>query len=287
MRSNPVKEKLARGEHAFGTMIFEFFTPGIAQIAKNAGAEFILYDMEHSGVDYGVIKEQFAYCRGLELVPMVRVPTTQYHLISRALDLGAMGIMVPMVETREQAEFIVSCTRYPPAGSRGAAFGVAQDDYQGGDVKQKIAQAHARTFVICQIETAKGLENVESIGAVPGVDCLWVGHFDLTNFMGIPAEFSHPKYLAALDKVVATCHKRNIPAGFMPVDEKWALDYLAKGFRIMAYGMDILLLQTAIQQGISALRGNVNGSAEAHPKNAARTAGSGPRAKATRAVTKL
>jgi 2-keto-3-deoxy-L-rhamnonate aldolase RhmA len=254
MRSNPVKAKLAAGGHAYGTMIFEFFTPGIAQIAKNAGAEFILYDMEHSGIEYGTIKEQFAYCRGLDLVPMVRVPTTQYHLISRALDLGAMGIMVPMVETKEQAELIVACTRYPPVGQRGAAFGVAQDDYQGGDVKTKIAKSHERTFIMCQIETAKGLQNVDAIGSVPGVDCLWVGHFDLTNFMGIPAEFDNPKYLKAVDQVVATCRKYGKCAGFMPVDEQWALDYLAKGFRIMAYGMDILVLQNGIKRGIDELR---------------------------------
>jgi 2-keto-3-deoxy-L-rhamnonate aldolase RhmA len=254
MRHNPVKEKVVAGGHAFGTMIFEFFTPGIAQIAKHAGAEFILYDMEHAGAEIGTMKEQFAYCRGLDIVPMVRVPTTQYHFLSRVLDIGAMGVMVPMVETAEQAEAIVSYTRYPPQGQRGAAFGVGHDDYTGGDVKAKMRKAIERTFVICQIETAKGLENVERIAAVEGVDCLWVGHFDLTNFMGIPAEFDNPKYLAAIDRVVAACVRHGRVPGFMPVDEKWALDYLAKGFRIMAYGMDSMLLQNAIAKGIGELR---------------------------------
>jgi 2-keto-3-deoxy-L-rhamnonate aldolase RhmA len=199
----------------------------------------------------------FALCRGLDLVPMVRVPTTQYHFIARMLDLGAMGIMVPMVESKEQAEAIVSYTRYPPLGVRGAAFGVAQDDYQGGDVKEKIAALHARTFVICQIETAKGLKNVATIAAVNGVDCLWLGHFDLTNFMGIPAQFSNPKYLAAVKKIVATARKYKRAAGFMASDETWAREYVDHGFNIIATGLDSGLLQTAMSKLIGGMRERV------------------------------
>ena len=257
MRPNPVKAKLAKGEHAFGAMFFEFFSPGIPQIAKNAGAEFILFDMEHAGTDIGLMKQMFALCRGLDLVPMVRVPTTQYHFIARMLDLGAMGIMVPMVETKEQAQMIVSCTRYPPLGYRGAAFGVAQDDYQGGDVKEKIAAIHQRNFVICQIETAKGLKNVESIAKVDGVDCLWLGHFDLTNFMGIPAEFTNQKYLDAVKKIVATARKPKHAAGFMAAAEKWAQEYVAHGFNIIATGLDSGLLQNAMARLITGMREQV------------------------------
>ena len=257
MRGNPVKAKLARGEHAFGSMFFEFFSPGVPQIAKNAGAEFILFDMEHAGTDIGLMKQMFALCRGLDLVPMVRVPTTQYHFIARMLDLGAMGIMVPMVESKEQAQMIVSCTRYPPLGCRGAAFGVAQDDYQGGDVKEKIAAIHERTFVICQIETAKGLKNVEAIAKVDGVDCLWLGHFDLTNFMGIPAEFTHPKYLAAVKRIIAAARKYKRAAGFMAADEKWAREYVEHGFNIIATGLDSGLLQNAMASLIGGMRDQV------------------------------
>ena len=97
-------------------MTFEFFTPGYPAICREAGAEFILYDMEHSGVGFETMKAQFAFCRGLDLVPLVRVPSGDYHHIARALDIGAMGIMVPMVETPEQAKAIVDCTKYPPQG---------------------------------------------------------------------------------------------------------------------------------------------------------------------------
>ena len=105
-----------------------------------------------------------------------------------------MGIMAPMVGSAEEAEYIVSCTRYPPKGRRGAAFGFTADDYVGGSVTDIIKVADERTLVMCLIETAEGIENVDKIAAVPGVDVLWLGHFDLTNFLGIPAQFDHPKY---------------------------------------------------------------------------------------------
>ena len=254
MRNNPVKTKIAQGGRAYGAMIFELYSPGLPQICKNAGAEFILYDMEHSGLGFETLKNQFALCRGLGVVPMVRVPRGEYHFIARALDVGAMGVMVPMVGSAAEAEHIVSCTRYPPLGRRGAAFGFAHDDYQSGDVAAKIEALHARTMVIPQIETAEGLGNVEAIAAVDGVDALWVGHFDLTNFMGIPGQFQHPDYLAAIARVVKACEERGKTAAFLPTDDTWARDYVSKGFRLMAYGIDQLMLQNALQAGLNVLK---------------------------------
>ncbi len=254
MRDNPVKTKLAAGGNAFGAMVFEFFSPGLPQICANAGAEFVLYDMEHTGLSFETLKVQCALCRGLPLVPMVRVPRGEYHFIARALDVGARGMMVPMVGTAAEAAHIVACTRYPPEGRRGAAFGFSHDDFEGGDVVAKMAALNARTLVMAQIETAEGLANVEAIAATPGVDALWIGHFDLSNFMGIPGAFDHPQFLAAVQRVVAACERHGKTAAFLATDERWARDYVAKGFRLMAYGIDQLLLQNALAQGLAVLR---------------------------------
>jgi 2-dehydro-3-deoxyglucarate aldolase/4-hydroxy-2-oxoheptanedioate aldolase len=254
MRDNPVKATLAGGGCAFGAMVFEFFAPGLPQICRNAGADFVLYDMEHTGLSFETLKTQVALCRGLSIVPMVRVPRGEYHFIARALDVGARGVMVPMVGTPEEAAHVVACTRYPPLGHRGAAFGFAHDDYEGGDVVAKIAALHARTMVIAQIETREGLTNVERIAAVPGVDALWIGHFDLTNFMGIPGEFKHPDFLAAVDRVVAACRTHGKTAAFLATDDDWARDYAGKGFRLFAYGVDQLMLQQALGSGLRVLR---------------------------------
>lgn len=256
MRDNPVKQALANGGKAFGAMVFEFFSSGLPQICKNAGADYILYDMEHTGLGFETLKTQFALCRGLGIVPMVRVPRGEYHFIARALDVGAMGVMVPMVGSAEEAAHIVSCTRYPPHGQRGAAFGFAHDDYEGGDVAAKIAAIHARTMVIPQIETAEGLRNVEAIAAVPGVDALWVGHFDLTNFLGIPGQFQHPAYLEGIRRVVAACAAHGKTPAFLATDQAWSSEYLGHGFRLFAFGLDQLMLQSALKTGLDHLRGS-------------------------------
>ena len=254
MRENPVKAALAAGGKAFGAMVFECFSPGLPQICKNAGAEFVLYDMEHTGLEFETLKTQFALCRGLGIVPMVRVPAGQYHFIARALDIGALGIMVPMVGSAEEAAHIVSCTRYPPLGRRGAAFGFAHDDYQGGDVAAKIAAIHLRTMVIPQIETAQGLAAVEAIAAVPGVDALWLGHFDLTNFLDVPGQFQHPAYLAGVQRIVAACRANQKTAAFLATDDTWSREYTTHGFRMFAFGIDQLMLQNALKAGLDNLR---------------------------------
>jgi 2-dehydro-3-deoxyglucarate aldolase/4-hydroxy-2-oxoheptanedioate aldolase len=254
MRTNPVKAILAEGGRAFGAMVFECFTPGLPQICRNAGAQFVLFDMEHTGLGFETLKTQCALCRGLDVVPMARVPRAEYAFIARALDVGALGVMVPMVGSATEAAQIVSCSRYPPAGRRGAAFGFAHDDYEGGDVAAKIAAIHARTMVIAQIETAEGLADVDAIAAVDGVDALWIGHFDLTNFLGIPAQFDHPRYVDAVDRVLRACRAHGKTPAFLATDERWAREYAAKGFRMMAYGVDQLMLQEALRRGLDVLR---------------------------------
>jgi 2-keto-3-deoxy-L-rhamnonate aldolase RhmA len=254
MRDNPVKRSLSAGGRAFGAMVFEFFSPALPQICHNAGAEFVLYDMEHTGLGFETLKMQCALCRGLGLVPLARVPRGEYHFLARALDVGALGVMVPMVGAAEEARYCVACTRYPPEGRRGAAFGFAHDDYEGGEVAAKVAALHERTLVIAQIETDEGLENVEAIAAVPGIDALWIGHFDLTNFLGIPGEFRHPKYLAAIEQVLAACKASGKAPAFLATDATWAREYAARGFRLLGYGIDPLLYQEALREGLAVLR---------------------------------
>jgi 2-dehydro-3-deoxyglucarate aldolase/4-hydroxy-2-oxoheptanedioate aldolase len=138
MRDNTVKRTLARGGVSSGTMMLEFATTGIARIAAEAGAEFAVFDMEHTGRSMETIRMLMADSRAVDIVPMVRVPSLQYHFIARALDVGAMGLVVPLVEDADSARLIVQCAMDPPEGRRGTAFAVAHDDYRGGDLAEKI-----------------------------------------------------------------------------------------------------------------------------------------------------
>ena len=256
VRPNAIKARTLAGDTVLGALVFEFFSPGMPQVLKAAGCEFALFDMEHTGLGFETLKMLFAACRGVGVSPMVRVPRNEYHFLARALDVGAHGVMVPMVESAAEAQRIVEATHYPPQGRRGAAFGIAQDDYGGGDVKAKVAGLNERTLVIAQIESERGLAEVEAIAATPGVDVLWLGHFDITNFLGIPGEFEHPTYLAAIKTIVATARRHGKGLGFMAADEVWARRYREFGFNMIAAGLDQALLQAAIRRTLAPLRGD-------------------------------
>jgi len=185
---------------------------------------------------------------------MVRVPRGEYHFLARALDVGAEGVMVPMVESATQARAIAEATHYPPRGRRGAAFGFAHDHYATtGDVGATMRAADARNLVIAQIETERGLDAVDEIAATDGIDCLWLGHFDLTNFLGIPGQFDHPKYLAAVDRIVAAGRKHKKALGFMASHENWARHYNELGFNLIAAGTDQAILMAGVQSILNAI----------------------------------
>ena len=254
MRNNPVKAKLDRGEPVFGPMIMEFVSPGLPQIMAGAGADFIMYDMEAGCLDIAALKTQAALARGLPIVPMVNTPWHDYHLNARPLDCGAMGIMVPVVETAEQARSLARIAHYPPRGIRGVAFGIAHDDYSGGASSEAMRAADRRTMVIVKIETVKGVENVEEIMAVPGIDIGFVGHMDLSVSLGIPGNYQDRRFTRALERVVAACEAEGKHAACLVGDVETGAKRLAQGFRFVIYSTDVMLLTNGFRAGVEALR---------------------------------
>jgi 2-keto-3-deoxy-L-rhamnonate aldolase RhmA len=257
MRTNPVRERLTSGGSAIGIMATEFFTPGFCQIVANAGVEFVMFDMEHGGVGIDTIKAQIAFARGVGIAPFVRPPSLAYHLIAPLLDAGAMGVMAPMIETREQAEQLASWCRYRPEGTRGVGFGVAHDDYQRADVIEGMRLENQRTLVIALIETATGIANADAILSVPGIDVGWLGHYDLTNSMGITAEFDRPEFHAAVDAWLGACRRHGKAAGILAATVAAAREWRAKGVRALLCGSDVGVFQTALGATRSALASEV------------------------------
>ena len=140
----------------FGHFIVEFATPGIGHILKSAGCDFVLFDLEHSGFDFETVKSVIRYFEAADLPAIVRVPSKEYHHIARAMDMGAEGLMLPMVGTADEARQIVHSMKYHPAGGRGVALQVAHDRYRPGAVPEKFTAANKRSTLFCQIETADG-----------------------------------------------------------------------------------------------------------------------------------
>jgi 2-dehydro-3-deoxyglucarate aldolase/4-hydroxy-2-oxoheptanedioate aldolase len=254
MKVNKVKRTLQTGGIAIGTSILEFATTGIARIAAAAGVDFVLFDMEHTGFSIETMRQLLATSTGVDVVPMVRVPATEYHFLARVLDLGAMGVMVPMVESAEQATTIVQSAKYPPAGRRGAAFRLAHDGYQDGDNVAAMRKANAEVLLLAQIESTRGVANADMIAAVDGIDVLWIGHNDLTNSLGIPGEFDHPLYHEAVRQVLEAARRHGKTAGFTGTTAVLAGDMFRLGFRITAYGGDVWIYQQGLRAGVAAVR---------------------------------
>lgn len=255
MIQNPVRQKLLAGGTVFGTMAFDFFTPGLCPTLAAAGAEFVIFCMEHGGVGIDTIKQQVRYAKAAGIAPFVRVPRCERHLVSTVLDAGVTGVMVPFMESRAQAEEFVSWCRYRPQGVRGLAFGFAHDDYEEGDVLEKMHAANDAILTIGLIESAKGADNAAEILSTPGLDLGWIGHFDLSNSMGLTAQFEHPTYQAAVARITAAAKAANTPLGWLAGTTEAGKDGLARGFRAIAVDNDVGLLRTALRTGIAALKG--------------------------------
>lgn len=255
MRMNPVRQKLLRGERSLGTMVMEFGTTGIARLADAAGAEFILYDMEHTAWSMETVRTLVATCGGTEAVPFVRIPTTAYHFAARVLDAGVLGVMAPMVNDAEQARRLADSCHYPPAGIRGAGFGIAHDDYRmDEDVAGKMRLADERTLVIAQIESGEGARNARQIAAVEGIDVLWIGHFDLANFLGIPTQFDHPDYRRAEDAVRDACEAEGKTLGRLAATAEEAEQLLDGGYRLLAVGLDVDIYRRGLSRELTLTR---------------------------------
>ena len=254
MTMNTVRSKLLRGEASFGVMAFEFFTPGLAPTLAAAGADFVLLDCEHSGLGIEGVKAQCAYARGAGIVPMVRIPAALAHLAPPVLDAGALGIMMPLVETAEQARALVAACRYRPEGRRGLGFSVAHDQYTGGPALPKMIAANDAVMTIALIESAKGVEQCEEIAAVPGLDMLWLGHFDLSDSLGIPGQFDDPRYIAAAARLRDAARAAGKPIGWVAGDAAQARAALAAGFRCVCIGHEVMVLRDALSTAFALAR---------------------------------
>ncbi len=243
-----LKKQITDLKNIRGAMIFEFFSPGIPIILKNAGCQFIIFDMEHGGLSLEHFKSLAIISNANNIPPLIRIPEVNYNYVARALDLGAAGIMAPMVNSYEEALKIVRSSKYPPNGVRGAGFGFAHDNYNNGSPLSYIDKANANLINIIQIESKQALKDVEKIAAIDGVDCIWVGHFDLTNFLGVPGQFSSDIYLNSIKKVVTAAKLNKKSLGIMVNNHEELKFYSNLGFNMIAIGTEMSILSRSISQ---------------------------------------
>jgi 2-dehydro-3-deoxyglucarate aldolase/4-hydroxy-2-oxoheptanedioate aldolase len=254
MKPNRFRHICEQGKIPLGHMVMEFSTHGLAKILEATGIDFVVLDMEHTGLDSNDIADQIAWFKATTIAPFVRVPQTLYHFFARTMDVGALGVMAGNVETAEQARSIVQAVKYAPLGNRGVGLGTAHNDYTPPDPVAYFRESNENTTVICQIESTKGMANLDAIAATEGVDVLWVGHYDLTQSMGIPAQFHHPDFLAAVGSVIETAKRRGKRSAIQPGNAAQAAEWLDLGFNVISYGLDFAVYRDALRASIDALR---------------------------------
>jgi 2-keto-3-deoxy-L-rhamnonate aldolase RhmA len=239
-----------------GTFLFEFATPGIGQILKAAGADYAVLDMEHTGFSFDTVRNVVRYCQATELPLIVRVPSQARHHISRALDTGADGIMVPIVSSVEQAKAVLDAAKYWPDGTRGVALGLAHERFamRSDPLLTRFAEQNARTCIILQVEDPRGAGAADQIAALPGVDMLWLGHNDLSVALDKPGAWDDPEFVKAEQATLAAARKHKKSAGRLAVDAKQAAAFAKMGYDFVSIAGDVWLLQQAFAAGVETIR---------------------------------
>jgi len=249
MTAESFASRLRRRELLVGTIV-TLAAPEVTEILSSSGLDWLFIDGEHAPIDFLAAQTLLATSR----VPcLMRVPEATEAMLKRALDIGAAGVIVPMVNSAQQAKAIVSFCKYPPRGVRGVGRVRAQG--YGFDFEHYMAHANEDTVVVVQCEHVAAVEAIESIVAVAGVDAVLVGPYDLSGSMGLLGQVEHPDVLAAIARVAEVCTKASRALGIFTAQPEKMKPFIAQGYTLVAVGVDVAALGDSARATVSTLRG--------------------------------
>ncbi|UCH23236.1 MAG: hypothetical protein JSU83_08540 [Deltaproteobacteria bacterium] len=249
-----LKSKLLKGGLAIGTMISEIRNPNLAYMLAQCGFDFFIIDNEHGSYSPETLSDMIAAARGAGISTIVRIPEIRREAILKPLDCGAEGLLVPQVNTADQAKEIIVHAKYPPLGNRGVALRRAHSLYARPKAGEYLNQANEATFIAVQAENPQAIENLEAIVSNPGVDAVFVGPFDLSVSLGIPGQITHSKEMESIIQVIQVCQKHDIIPGIHMTELEMLKDWIDKGMRFVTYGSDVQLLADAALNSVSELK---------------------------------
>lgn len=255
MTERSFRARLADGGAVVGTWL-STVSPVVAELLAGVGFDFVTVDAEHAAIDLPQAQSLFqAVTAGApNCIPLVRLPSTNYEIVKRYLDIGAGGVIAPHVNTAAEAEELVNAVKYPPEGRRGVGF--ARSNAYGMAFEEAVPADNDETFVCIQIEHIEAVRNINKILEVDGVDAGFVGPYDLSASLELTGEVDHPDVQQAIDRVRKACQKHDVTPGMHVVqpDPDKALRSLDKGYRIIAYSLDVTMLAHFAEQGLAAVR---------------------------------
>ncbi|GAB6165534.1 4-hydroxy-2-oxoheptanedioate aldolase [Thermostilla marina] len=254
MKTNKVKEMLRAGEVTFGTWLSlgDLYT---ARLLARSGFDWLTLDMEHSPIDWQQAAAVVAAVADAGCVPLIRVPRGEHYLIKRALDAGAYGIVVPMVETLEQARAAIAAAKYPPEGNRSAGGGWHTLNFETSS-EEYFRRANEEILVVLQTESPRGVENAPEIYALRGCDAVFVGPVDLRFTMRKPdgAMPSMHAHRAMIERVITIGKRVGCPTGIHAMDPHEAIEWGKAGMQFIAVGSDVRMLYTRACEWVGWLR---------------------------------
>jgi 2-keto-3-deoxy-L-rhamnonate aldolase RhmA len=245
---NHAKERMQRGELAVGMGVRGMRGIEVARVMKTAGYDYLFIDLEHGATSVETTFQICVAALDAGIAPLVRVPNGEHALGTRCLDSGALGVVIPHVDSADEARQIADAFRFAPAGHRSLGGGFPQFGFAPVPAAEAVSALNEATLVVVMIETPRAVENAERIAAVPGIDVLLMGTNDLCLEMGIPGKLDDARVGAAMDTVVAACRKHGRWAGLGGVYGRELMKHhLARGFRFVLAGNDLSVLLTAAQ----------------------------------------
>mgnify|MGYP003344980743 CR=1 FL=1 len=245
------KARVRAGEVTYGTFIGLASSVAV-EVAAIAGLDWVLLDLEHGAGGEAQVGPTVVASGGYGVPTLVRVESKERIRIGRALDAGAAGIMVPRIENADEVREVVKHMSTPPFGDRGVAT-YNRSARWGKDLE--FFKEPSKATCIIQIETLSSLENVEEIASVEGIDILFIGPADLSFALGVPRDFKNPKFIAALEQVVAACNKAKIAAGILTFNAEMAVEMKKMGFKFIAISGDSTFLAGAITSALDQVKG--------------------------------
>jgi 4-hydroxy-2-oxoheptanedioate aldolase len=252
---NTARERLDAGELALGVILRQARTVDIAPIMKSCGYDWLFLDLEHNSMDLDTAVQIAVAALGAGIAPVARVPAGQLWMATRFLDGGGLGIVMPHVDTAEEARAIAQALRYPPHGHRSVAGGLPHFGYERMGLAETCAAINAATLVVVMLETPTAIANAAVIAAVPGIDSLLVGTNDLAMEMGIPGGFGDERIGAAYQSVCDACRAHGKYAGVGGVaDEALLRRYIGMGVRLVLPGSDLSFMQSGASERAAAMR---------------------------------
>jgi 2-dehydro-3-deoxyglucarate aldolase/4-hydroxy-2-oxoheptanedioate aldolase len=254
MHINKVKHALKEGRLQIGCSFSQLRSPEVATILGKAGLDWTYLDSEHGNFDLETLQDLCRAAVYAGMMPIVRVADIQYSLIARALDCGAMGVLLPRVESPEVLARAVSWAFFPPVGVRGYGLSAPHVEYESATMPQIIEHRNVNTMVVLQIETKLALERREELLAVKGIDAVMVGPADLSLSLGVPGEFESPVLIDAVEKIRDSCVKFGVAPGIHMRSLAHARFWKERGMKFLSTGSETGFLFDKAAESVKALR---------------------------------